>query len=107
MAHVLALTRVVAPPVKSTVPSIDFTCSVPRDTSLQRIRSSYCFRIGAMGPRELPSGPVSDQHDTVDRTSTPAILVAVAIAALLVYELQLVLVPFLISGLVAYICSRW
>lgn len=56
-------------------------------------------------PRPLPSGQVSDEHDEVGRISTPTIIFIIVVVALLLYELQIILLPFLISGVVAYICT--
>jgi predicted PurR-regulated permease PerM len=59
------------------------------------------------GARELVVG---DRHDAVGRASVPAIIFIIIGVALLLYELQIVLLPFLISGVVAYICAplgRW
>jgi predicted PurR-regulated permease PerM len=61
-------------------------------------------------PREPPPRPVGDEHDAVGRLSTPAIIFVLVAIALLLYELQVILLPFLISGVVAYICAplvRW
>jgi predicted PurR-regulated permease PerM len=56
-------------------------------------------------PHELPSGLVDDGHDAVEGAPAPAIILVVMVVALLLYELQIVLLPFLISGVVAYICT--
>jgi predicted PurR-regulated permease PerM len=55
--------------------------------------------------RQLPSGRVGGEHDDVDRTSTPIIIFVLVVVTLLLYELQIILLPFLISGAVAYICT--
>jgi predicted PurR-regulated permease PerM len=47
---------------------------------------------------------MSRRHQPRSGRATPAIIVAVIIVALL-YELRFVLLPFLISGIVAYICT--
>jgi predicted PurR-regulated permease PerM len=54
--------------------------------------------------RQLRLGRVGCRHDDVDSLPTSTIIVFIAIA-LLLYELQIVLLPFLISGVVAYICT--
>jgi predicted PurR-regulated permease PerM len=56
-------------------------------------------------PRELPPRLIGDEHDEVGRLSTPTIIFVLIVIALLLYELQIILLPFLISGVVAYICS--
>jgi predicted PurR-regulated permease PerM len=61
-------------------------------------------------PRELPPGRVGDEHGEVGRMSTPTIIFVLIVVALLLYELQIILLPFLISGVAAYICTplvRW
>jgi len=56
-------------------------------------------------PLELRPRRTGDGHDDVGATSTPIIIFALIVVALLLYELQIILLPFLISGLVAYICT--
>jgi len=61
-------------------------------------------------PRELPPRLVGDKHDEVGRISTPTIIFVLTVIGLLLYQLQIILLPFLISGVVAYICTplvRW
>jgi len=48
---------------------------------------------------------VDDGRRRVHRASAPTIIFAFIAAALLLYELKIILLPFLISGLVAYICT--
>ena len=55
-------------------------------------------------PGQPQSGRVGDGHD-VDGTSRPIIIFVLIIVTLLLYELQIILLPFLISGVVAYICT--
>jgi predicted PurR-regulated permease PerM len=56
-------------------------------------------------PRQFRSRRAGDEHDDVGRTSTPTFIFIAVIAALLLYELRTVLLPFLISGIVAYLCT--
>jgi predicted PurR-regulated permease PerM len=56
-------------------------------------------------PRKLPPGPVGDEHAGVGRISAPTIIFILIVIGLVLYELQIILLPFLISGVVAYICS--
>jgi len=60
-----------------------------------------------MSPRPHPyrSGRVGDQHDPVGGTSTQTIIFVLIVVTLLLYELQNILLPFLFSGVVAYICT--
>jgi predicted PurR-regulated permease PerM len=55
--------------------------------------------------RELPPGPVGDEHDVVGKISTPTIIFVLIVIVLLLYKLQIILLPFLISGVIAYICT--
>jgi len=48
--------------------------------------------------------PVAD-HEHVSRISTGTILFIISAAALTLYELQLVLIPFVLAGVVSYICA--
>ncbi len=56
-------------------------------------------------PRQLRPRRAGDAHDDVGRTSTPAIIFIAIVVPLLLYEFRIVLLPFLISGIVAYICT--
>jgi predicted PurR-regulated permease PerM len=56
-------------------------------------------------PREPSSGLGGDAHDEVGRISTPTVIFVLIVITLLLYELQIILLPFLISGVVAYICT--
>jgi predicted PurR-regulated permease PerM len=54
--------------------------------------------------------PRSDQamggdHEHVDKISTTTTLFVLAAIALLLYEIRLILLPFVLSGLLAYICT--
>ncbi|WP_024508623.1 AI-2E family transporter [Bradyrhizobium sp. ARR65] len=51
------------------------------------------------------SGGQERDHEHVARISTPTILFVVAATVLAVYELQLVLMPFVLAGVVSYICT--
>ncbi|MDE2468349.1 MAG: AI-2E family transporter [Bradyrhizobium sp.] len=53
-------------------------------------------------PQELPH---QSDHEHVGRISTPTILFVLATAALMIYELQLVLLPFVLAGVLAYVCA--
>ncbi len=53
-------------------------------------------------PHEVP-GRADGKHEEVGRISTTTIIFILVVIALLVYELQFILLPFLLSGLVAYI----
>lgn len=44
-------------------------------------------------------------HEHVSRISTPTILFVLGAIALAVYELQLILLPFVVAGVVSYICT--
>lgn len=46
-----------------------------------------------------------NERDDVGRASTATIIFIVIAVALLLYELRIVLLPFLISGIIAYICA--
>ncbi len=48
---------------------------------------------------------VRDDHEHVGRISTPTILFVVAAATIAVYELQLVLLPFVLAGVISYVCT--
>ena len=56
-------------------------------------------------PRPYRSGRVGDQHDHVGGTSTQTVIFVLIVVTLLLYELQIILLPFLFSGVVAYICT--
>jgi predicted PurR-regulated permease PerM len=56
-------------------------------------------------PHQLRSGQVGDEHHDIDGTSTPTIIFILIVVTLLLYELQIILLPFLVSGVVAYICA--
>ena len=53
-------------------------------------------------PRDLEG---RDDHEHVGRISTPTILFVLAAATIAVYELQLVLLPFVFAGVVSYVCT--
>ncbi len=57
-----------------------------------------------MNQRALRPSPQAD-HEHVSRISTSTILFIIAVAALALYELQLVLIPFVLAGVVSYICA--
>lgn len=57
-----------------------------------------------MRQRVFRARPEAD-HEHVNRISTETILFIVAAAALILYELQLVLIPFVIAGVISYICA--
>ncbi|MGH6777494.1 MAG: AI-2E family transporter [Bradyrhizobium sp.] len=57
-----------------------------------------------MSPRAFRARPEAD-HEHVDRISTETILFIVAATALTLYELQVVLIPFVIAGVISYICA--
>jgi predicted PurR-regulated permease PerM len=44
-------------------------------------------------------------HEHVGRISTPTILFVITAAAIALYELQFILLPFVLAGLVSYICT--
>jgi predicted PurR-regulated permease PerM len=44
-------------------------------------------------------------HEHVSRISTSTILFIIAATAFTVYELRLVLIPFVLAGVAAYICA--
>jgi predicted PurR-regulated permease PerM len=54
-------------------------------------------------PRQLESGRADGKHEEVGRISTATTIFILVVIALLLYELQIVLLPFLVSGLLAYI----
>jgi len=54
--------------------------------------------------RALRAQPQPD-HEHVSRISTGTILFIISATALTVYELQLVLIPFVLAGVVSYICA--
>jgi predicted PurR-regulated permease PerM len=56
-------------------------------------------------PRKPPPGSVGDAHAEVGTISTPTIIFILIVIGLVLYELQIILLPFLISGVVAYICT--
>lgn len=53
-------------------------------------------------PQDVPD---HTDHEHVGRISTPTILFILGGSALAVYELRLVLLPFVLAGVVAYICT--
>ena len=57
-----------------------------------------------MNQRELHARSQGD-HEHVNRISTGTILFILSAAALTLYELQLVLIPFVLAGVVSYICA--
>lgn len=57
-----------------------------------------------MNQRKLHA-PSQDDHEHVNRISTGTILFILSAAALTLYELQLVLIPFVLAGVVSYICA--
>lgn len=57
-----------------------------------------------MSERGSRPWPQAD-HEHVSRISTSTILFIIAAAALTLYELQLVLIPFVLAGVVSYICA--
>lgn len=48
---------------------------------------------------------ISRDHEHVDKISTTTTLFVLAAIALLLYAIRLVLLPFVLSGLLAYICT--
>lgn len=56
-------------------------------------------------PHQLESGRADRKHEEVGRISTTTIIFILVVIALLVYELQIILLPFLLSGLLAYIIT--
>jgi predicted PurR-regulated permease PerM len=52
----------------------------------------------------LRARPPAD-HEHVSRISTGTILFIISAAALTLYELQLVLIPFVLAGVVSYVCA--
>jgi predicted PurR-regulated permease PerM len=54
--------------------------------------------------RELHAWPQAD-HEHVSRISTGTILFILSAAAITLYELQLVLIPFVLAGVISYICA--
>ncbi len=74
--------------------------------SLPRIRS-YHSLVSRMSwsPQQPRSGQAGSEHEEVGRISTATIIFILVIVGLLLYELQVILLPFLVSGLLAYICS--
>ncbi|WP_298105988.1 AI-2E family transporter [Bradyrhizobium sp.] len=57
-----------------------------------------------MNQRALSARPQAD-HEHVSRISTGTILFLITAAAVTLYELQLVLIPFVIAGVISYICA--
>ena len=57
-----------------------------------------------MNQRAFPTPPRLD-HEHVSRISTSTILFIIAAAALALYELQVVLIPFVLAAVVSYICA--
>jgi len=54
--------------------------------------------------RALRARPQAD-HEHVSRISTGTILFIITAAAITLYELQLVLIPFVLAGVISYICA--
>jgi predicted PurR-regulated permease PerM len=54
---------------------------------------------------DAPRGRAAGDHEHVDRFSTLSTLVILGAVALVVYEAQWILLPFVIAGLLAYICA--
>jgi predicted PurR-regulated permease PerM len=54
--------------------------------------------------RAIRAGPQAD-HEHVSRISTGTILFIITATTVAVYELQLVLIPFVLAGVVSYICA--
>lgn len=57
-----------------------------------------------MSGRALRTRPQAD-HEHVGRISTGTILFIITATAVTLYELQLVLIPFIIAGVISYICT--
>lgn len=57
-----------------------------------------------MNERALRARPQAD-HEHVSRISTGTILFIITAAAITLYELQLVLIPFVLAGVISYICA--
>jgi len=49
--------------------------------------------------------PVRGDHEHVDRVSSQTILFVIAAAAIALYELQFILLPFVLAAIVSYICT--
>ncbi|WP_407168711.1 AI-2E family transporter [Bradyrhizobium sp. ORS 111] len=57
-----------------------------------------------MNQRALRTRPQAD-HEHVSRISTGTVLFIITATAVTVYELQLVLIPFVLAGVISYICA--
>jgi len=55
--------------------------------------------------QQTSRAPTPSDHEHVNRISTGTILFIISAAALTLYELQLVLIPFVLAGVVSYICA--
>jgi predicted PurR-regulated permease PerM len=83
---------------------------VPRELSLQLLALDRGFPFlpdwhMSRRPRQLPSRRAGEERDDVGGTSTSIIIFVLIVVTLLLYELQIILLPFLISGVLAYICT--
>jgi predicted PurR-regulated permease PerM len=56
-------------------------------------------------PRRLAPPPVGDDHQHVDRISTRTIIFVLVVLVVLLEMLRWVLLPFVIAGLTAYLCT--
>lgn len=65
---------------------------------------SYARPRGARGPSERERTSHSD-HEHVGRISTQTTLFTLAVITLVVYEIQLILPPFALAAILAYICT--
>lgn len=56
-------------------------------------------------PPKRPERVARSDHEHVDKISTGTTIAVLFVVALLVYELQWILLPFVVSGLLAYVCT--
>ena len=67
-------------------------------------RSRSAFAMSKV-PSTRSEQAISRDHEHVDKISTTTTLFVLAAIALLLYAIRLVLLPFVLSGLLAYICT--
>lgn len=56
-------------------------------------------------PKPQRAGAVLQDHEHVGRISTPTTIAILVVTALVLYEIQWILPPFVFAGLLAYICT--
>jgi predicted PurR-regulated permease PerM len=56
-------------------------------------------------PSRVPPRPLGDDHEHVDKISTTTTIFVLIVLAVFLHAIQWVLLPFVVSGLLAYLCT--